>query len=63
MKTLFLIYSFTGLIRQQALVTVFGYKSSCKHSPTCSVFTRQKIEEYGALKGLWLGFRRIISCW
>jgi putative membrane protein insertion efficiency factor len=35
---------------------------SCRFIPTCSEYARQAIEKYGALKGSWLAFRRIIKC-
>lgn len=34
---------------------------SCRFYPTCSEYTLQAIEKYG-LKGIWLGFKRIIRC-
>ncbi|MDQ3075757.1 MAG: membrane protein insertion efficiency factor YidD [bacterium] len=37
-------------------------KPSCVFYPTCSEYTKQAIEKYGALKGLWLGSRRILRC-
>ena len=34
----------------------------CKFYPTCSEYTKQAIEKYGAVKGLWLGIWRILRC-
>ena len=34
----------------------------CRFTPTCSEYTRQAIEKYGAFKGLWLGIKRISKC-
>ena len=34
----------------------------CKFTPTCSEYTKEAIIEYGSLKGLWLGFKRILRC-
>ena len=34
----------------------------CKYYPTCSEYTKQAIEKYGALKGIFLGIVRIIKC-
>lgn len=34
----------------------------CRFYPTCSEYTRQAIEKYGALKGSWLGLKRIVRC-
>ena len=34
----------------------------CIYEPTCSEYTRQAIIKYGAIKGLFLGFKRILRC-
>lgn len=34
----------------------------CKYYPTCSEYTKQAIEKYGALKGCMLGVARILRC-
>ena len=34
----------------------------CKFYPTCSEYTRQAIEKYGAIKGLILGIYRVLRC-
>lgn len=34
----------------------------CKFYPTCSEYTRQAIEKYGAGKGTLLGIARILRC-
>jgi putative membrane protein insertion efficiency factor len=36
--------------------------SSCRFYPSCSEYTFQAIEKYGALKGGWMGVRRIGRC-
>lgn len=35
---------------------------NCKFYPTCSEYTKQAIEKYGAGKGLILGIWRILRC-
>ena len=34
----------------------------CRFYPTCSAYAAQAIEKYGAARGGWLAFRRIIRC-
>jgi putative membrane protein insertion efficiency factor len=34
----------------------------CRFTPTCSEYTRQAVEKYGVIKGLWLGMKRISKC-
>lgn len=41
---------------------VFFKNSGCVFFPSCSEYTKQAIEKYGALKGIYLGFRRILRC-
>jgi putative membrane protein insertion efficiency factor len=34
----------------------------CIYYPTCSQYAVEAIERYGALKGGWLAFRRVLRC-
>jgi putative membrane protein insertion efficiency factor len=34
----------------------------CKFKPSCSEYTIQAIQKYGAIKGMLLGFKRILRC-
>jgi putative membrane protein insertion efficiency factor len=34
----------------------------CRFEPTCSVYTMQAVEKYGALRGVWLGIKRLARC-
>lgn len=36
--------------------------SSCRFHPTCSLYTYEAIEKHGALKGTWMGVKRILRC-
>ncbi|MFT7614370.1 MAG: putative membrane protein insertion efficiency factor [Parvicellaceae bacterium] len=38
------------------------YPSTCRHEPTCSQYTVEAINEWGPLKGVWLGIRRLSKC-
>lgn len=35
---------------------------TCRFYPSCSHYTFQAIEKYGAFKGGWLGLKRILKC-
>ena len=35
---------------------------SCRFIPTCSAYAYEAIIKYGALKGGWLAFRRLLRC-
>ncbi len=35
---------------------------NCRFIPTCSEYTKQAIDKYGALKGLKIGIKRILRC-
>ena len=36
--------------------------SVCRFEPTCSKYTYEAIEKFGALKGTYLGIKRILKC-
>ncbi|KKU12404.1 MAG: hypothetical protein UX19_C0001G0008 [Candidatus Woesebacteria bacterium GW2011_GWA1_45_8] len=42
------------------LVSLFGH--GCKFTPTCSEYTWEAVERFGAFKGLGLGLRRFLRC-
>ncbi len=37
-------------------------EDTCRYYPTCSHYTYQAIYKYGAIKGGWMGFTRILRC-
>jgi uncharacterized protein len=47
-----------------------GYKAvispllppSCRFTPTCSEYAMEAIKKYGALRGTYLGARRLLRC-
>jgi putative membrane protein insertion efficiency factor len=47
-------------IYQATLSPLLG--SHCRHSPSCSQYTIEAIQEWGVLKGTWLGAKRIARC-
>lgn len=36
--------------------------NACRYTPTCSQYMIESIQEWGFLKGLWLGLKRIGRC-
>ena len=57
MKTVFL-----SLIRFYQKHISPCFPPSCRYYPTCSAYALEAIEKYGALKGGWLAFRRLMRC-
>lgn len=60
-----------GQLPQRLLVSmVRGYQllispvlpPSCRFHPSCSQYTLEALRRYGALKGSWLGLRRLVRC-
>ena len=37
-------------------------RPSCRFYPTCSQYTLEAVEKYGALKGGFMGIKRIFKC-
>jgi putative membrane protein insertion efficiency factor len=55
-------YVLMGLIRLYKITLSPLLPSSCRFTPTCSVYGYQAIEKYGAVKGGWMAIRRIARC-
>ena len=36
--------------------------SACRYYPTCSEYMLEAVEKYGAVKGVWLGLKRLFRC-
>ncbi|TAL26442.1 MAG: membrane protein insertion efficiency factor YidD [Nitrospirae bacterium] len=36
--------------------------AACRFTPTCSEYSAEAIEKYGAMKGIYLSVRRILRC-
>lgn len=54
------IFIFLIKFYQKAISPFLGRR--CRFHPTCSEYTKQAVEKYGALKGLYLGLVRILKC-
>lgn len=39
-----------------------GLPPRCRYIPTCSEYACQAISRYGAIKGGWLAFKRLMRC-
>lgn len=51
-----------GLIRFYQVAISPWKPSSCRYQPTCSAYAKEAIEVHGALRGSWLGLRRLLRC-
>ena len=57
-------------MKKLLLLIVRGYQlllrpvlpPACRFSPSCSQYSLEAINKYGALKGGWLSIKRIIRC-
>lgn len=55
----FLVLDLLGIYK--AMVSPF-LPPACRFEPTCSEYAKQAVEKYGALRGTWMGIRRILRC-
>ena len=51
-----------ALIRGYQLALSHLVFTQCRFDPSCSRYTYEAVARYGALKGSWLGVRRILKC-
>ena len=56
---------------QRVVITLLkGYKlvispllpSACRYYPTCSDYMLEAVSRYGALRGVWMGVKRLGRC-
>ncbi|GAB6179182.1 membrane protein insertion efficiency factor YidD [Desulfotomaculum defluvii] len=50
-----------GLIFYQKFISPLK-PPTCRFYPTCSQYSKQAIEKYGVIKGLWLTIKRLVKC-
>lgn len=36
--------------------------NNCRFTPTCSTYAIEAIQKYGAAKGTWMAFKRLLRC-
>jgi putative membrane protein insertion efficiency factor len=51
-----------ALIRAYKLVLSPWFTGACRFVPTCADYTAEAITRHGALRGVWLGARRLGRC-
>lgn len=51
-----------GLLRfyQYAISPLLGRR--CRYFPTCSEYAVEAVQKHGAMKGGWLGLKRVCRC-
>ncbi|MEZ4799413.1 MAG: membrane protein insertion efficiency factor YidD [Flavobacteriales bacterium] len=54
------VFIFPIRIYQALISPLLG--SNCRHTPTCSQYAVEAINEWGPLKGMWMGLKRISKC-
>ena len=58
------------MITKILIKLIKGYKfvispllgQSCRYLPTCSEYSIEALKTYGLIKGLYMSFKRVISC-
>jgi putative membrane protein insertion efficiency factor len=55
----YLVIDLIGLYK--TLLSPF-FPPACRFEPTCSEYAKQAVEKYGALRGTWMGVKRILRC-
>ena len=51
-----------AVIRSYQLVIAPLLVGSCRYEPSCSRYAEEAVLTHGALRGSWLGLRRVLRC-
>ena len=51
-----------GAIRGYQILVRPLLTGSCRYLPTCSEYAAEAIVTYGALRGCWMGLKRVLRC-
>jgi putative membrane protein insertion efficiency factor len=55
-------YAVLGILKLYKTLLSPFLPPACRFEPTCSQYTMQAVEKYGAFRGTWLGAKRILRC-
>lgn len=55
-------WAIIGLLRFYKMAVSPMLPSACRFYPTCSEYMLEAVSKYGALKGVWLGAKRLCRC-
>jgi len=51
-----------GLLRLYKVLLSPLFVGSCRFYPSCADYMREAVEVHGAIKGVWMGTRRLARC-
>jgi putative membrane protein insertion efficiency factor len=57
MKTCFMV-----LVRAYRYFVSPHLGDHCRYTPSCSQYTLEALQSHGAVRGGWLGFKRVMRC-
>ena len=60
--SLVIVTVLTGLVKSYQRFIRPLFPPACRHEPSCSRYAIEALEQYGAIKGLGLAFKRILRC-
>ena len=55
-------YAVIGILKFYKTTVSPFLPPACRFTPTCSEYTMQAVEKYGAFRGTWMGAKRILRC-